>query len=160
MTDIHPRDVATPTETGAGKTAKSLRANEFSFEHAELVALEHPSKSLLWVRKAEALSTQQVPPLQRGPTPAPCPPPLTPRGQNHDSCAPSCLLGWRKLWGAHGSDWGTWAETDTELEQTVSQKPSGKATRYFCLLLPSPCPAMVRGWALSAFCPGSSAKDR
>lgn len=121
--DIHPWDVATPTEKEAGKTANSLRANEFSFEHAELVALEHPSKSLLWVRKAEALSTQRVPPLQRGPTPAPCPPPLTPRGQDHDSCAPSCLLGWRKLWGAHGSDWGTWTETDTELEQMVSQKP-------------------------------------
>ena len=46
--------MATPTETDAGKTAKNLRANEFSFEHAELVAPEHPSKSLLWVRKAEA----------------------------------------------------------------------------------------------------------
>lgn len=98
--DIHPWDVATPTEKEAGKTANSLRANEFSFEHAELVALGASSKSLLWVRKAEALSTQRVPPLQRGPTLLPAPPPTQRTGPRLH--APSCLLGWRDYGGPMG----------------------------------------------------------
>ena len=86
-----PHPLRQRTETG--KT-KNLRANEFSFEHAELVAPEHPSKSLLWVRRAEACPFNGSHPCREVPPLLPAPPLLTPREQDHNSYAPSCLLGW------------------------------------------------------------------
>ena len=171
--------MATPTETDAGKTAKNLRANEFSFEHAELVAPEHPSKSLLWVRKAEAYPFNGSHPCREVLPLLPAPHHLHPEDRTttpmlHPASWAGEVMGGIARWGGFmgliGGPRGTWPETDTELEQTVSWKPrelrpqaafpNTKATRYSCLFLPSPCPAMVGGWALSAFHPGPSAEDR
>lgn len=105
--------MATPTETEAGKTAKNLRANEFSFEHAELVVPEHPSKSLLWVRKAEAYPFNGSDPCREVLPLLPAPHHLHPEDRTttpmlHPASWAGEVMGGRARLGVvHGSDWGS-----------------------------------------------------
>lgn len=119
-----PHPLRQRTETG--KTAKNLRANEFSFEHAELVAPEHPSKSLLWVRRAEACPFNGSHPRREVPPLLPAPHYLHPEDRTTTPVLhPACWTGesYGQPRGLIGGPRGTWPETDTELEQTVSWKP-------------------------------------